>query len=116
MSVAGVIQIGTHSEFLRVCEIAGYAVWSKTNPDRSVVWIIARRPGKVSPTDPQPPASVSAEFTSESAAVETLQRWAATPQPPKMLRSPDEPAGKKASLGFRKKRKAGPGQLTFKLF
>jgi hypothetical protein len=107
MSASTIIQVGPHSEFLRVREIAGYAIFSKARPDGNTTWIIARRP-----TDPEPPSSVLSEYKTELSAVDALTRWSKDPIPPKMLKRPDEPAsGKTNNVSFHGRRGVGPGQL-----
>src|SRR5689334_8522486 len=91
------IQVGTHAEFLRVCERAGYGVFCKTQLNGKVTWLIARQPKKNSSTDAAPPASVCAEFQSESAAINALHLWSTAPVAPQMLRRPDEPGTRKNS-------------------
>lgn len=116
MKTNNTIQIGAHASYLRVHEINGWAVWSKTGADGHLSWLIARRPSTVSPSDPPPPASVCQEYKSESAAVAALERWAATPRPPKARpRARQLLAFRRNSNTRRRRLTSGPGQIELKL-
>lgn len=118
MKPVATIYVGTGATYLCVAEMGGFAVFSKTLPEEKTTWIIAKRPVKIGLSIPQPPASVTQEFITESAAVDALRRWASVPQPSKPLKrfySAVERLTQRSGIARPSKNDIGAGQLNLPL-
>jgi hypothetical protein len=111
-----IIHIGIPCTYRQVQSQDPFAVYCKIYRDGTnrLAYIIARQPPIRAYT--MPPASVLAEFNSETEALKALQRWKLDPIPPDPVRRPKNPGAIRRSKPGRSRRKAkSPFQGEFDL-